>query len=398
MKSSKLNYVLILLSITLTNCTWTNTDNSILSKTMSRLQKLSTIQYQTDFKNYNYMTGELGKCDTAIALFDFNSKDTVIGAKYLFSRKIGDYGFDGENSFYTDKIKKHLIYNSVKSKGDLNGFQFSQFSIQRLRDLIPQMLTDTAIHFNRLSDTIINGTDCYKYELIMHGKAINMLGELAESKNINHHELMIGKKDYLPRRYTTYYVKNSPVWSVSYNKFNLSPSINDSIFSYSLRDPDFIKYTSEEYLEVSKNERIINGNSYLGKKALDWTLPLMNGDSITLSQIDANLIMLEFWFPNCTGCIAAIPEINEIQKIYKSKGLKVYGIEFTNYDNSGLSEYIKKMKIEYPTLAFGKEVALKYYVSAGPTIFLINKKGEFVYARVGFIKDELLNEIEKYTE
>jgi thiol-disulfide isomerase/thioredoxin len=394
MKSAKLNYVLILLSITLINCT--NTDITILSKTNSQLQKLSTIQYQTDFKNYNYMTGELGKCDTAIAIFDFNSKDTLIGAKYLFSRKTGDSGFDGENSFYTDKGKKHLIYNSVKTKDDLNGLQFSQFSIQRLRDLIPQMLTDTAIHFNRLSDTIINGTDCYKYELIMHGKGINMLGELTESKNINHHELMIGKKDYLPRRYIQYYNKNSPVWIVSYNKFNLSPIVNDSIFTYSLRDPDFIKYTPEEYLAVTKNERIINGNSYLGKKALDWTLPLINGDSITLSQIDANLIMLEFWFPNCSGCIAAIPEINEIQKIYRSKGLKVYGIEFTKSDNSGLSDYIKKMKIEYPTLSLGKEIASKYYVSAGPTIFLINKKGEFVYARVGFIKDELLKEIGKY--
>jgi thiol-disulfide isomerase/thioredoxin len=105
--------------------------------------------------------------------------------------------------------------------------------------------------------------------------------------------------------------------------------------------------------------------------------------------------MLEFWFPYCTGCIAAISEINKIQKKYESKGLKIYGIEFTKHDSTGLVDYTKKMKIEYPTLYSGKEVAEKYNVSAAPTIFLVNKKGEFIYARKGFIKDELVNEIEK---
>jgi thiol-disulfide isomerase/thioredoxin len=105
--------------------------------------------------------------------------------------------------------------------------------------------------------------------------------------------------------------------------------------------------------------------------------------------------MLEFWFPYCTGCVASIPEINEIQKKYKSKGLQVYGVEFTKPDSTNLTTYIKKFKIDYPTLYAGKEIAASYGVSAGPTIFLINKDGKFVYARAGFVKDELLKAIEK---
>jgi thiol-disulfide isomerase/thioredoxin len=391
---AKLNFVFTLIVIILMSCK--NNDNTILSKTNFHLQKLSRIEYQADFKNFNPLTGELGKYDTATVLFDFTSDDTIIGSKYLIMQESRDMGFDGLTSFYTVKNKKHLIYNNVETKDYLIGTQFTMFSILQLRDLMPQMLSDSSIHFNRMSDTIINKTDCYKYEIVMHEKGINCNGEIVARENSNRsYELMIDKKDYFPRRFISFSYDHTPVWIVSHNKIDLFPSINNSLFNYSLRDSDFIKYTLEEYMAVLKNENILNGNSYLGKKAIDWTLPSINSESITLSQIDAELIMLEFWFPYCTGCIAAISEINKIQKKYESKGLKIYGIEFTKHDSTGLVDYTKKMKIEYPTLYSGKEVAEKYNVSAAPTIFLVNKKGEFIYARKGFIKDELVNEIEK---
>jgi thioredoxin-related protein len=52
------------------------------------------------------------------------------------------------------------------------------------------------------------------------------------------------------------------------------------------------------------------------------------------------------------------------------------------------------MKMEYPSLYSAKEVATNYGVTSGPSVFLI-KDGKFVYARTGFIKDELIKEIEK---
>lgn len=391
---AKLNYMITVIVLVIMSCK--NNDNTILSKSNYHLQKLSKIEYQTDYKNFNPLTGELGKCDTATILFDFTSSDIIIGTQYLIMQKGGDMGFDGSTSFYTRKDKKHLIYHEVNTKNGLIGSPFTMFSILQLRNLMPQMLSDSSIHFNRMSDTTINETACYKYEIVMHKKGINPNGELVTRENSNrHYELMIDKKNYFPRRFISYTNDHTPVWIVSHNKIDLSPPINNNLFNYSLRDSDFIKYTNEEYREVVKNERILNGNSYLRKKAIDWTLPSINGDSITLSQIEADLIMLEFWFPYCTGCIAAIPEINKIQKEYKDKGLRIFGIEFTKSDSAGLTDYIKKMKTEYPTLYSGREVAAKYNVSAGPTIFLINKKGDFVYARTGFSKDELINEIEK---
>jgi thiol-disulfide isomerase/thioredoxin len=260
------------------------------------------------------------------------------------------------------------------------------------------MLNDSAIIFNRMADTVINNTDCIAFDIIMPGKQIDMFGNIIQKENDErYYSLFLNKKDLLPKQFISFFEKNSPIWIVTYKIINPLKSVNDSIFDYSLHKPDYKKYTSEEFQIFAKNENILKSKSFLGVKALDWTLPSMTEDSVTLSKIDANLVMLEFWFPHCTGCVLAIPEINEIQKKYKNKGLKIFGIEFTKSDSIGLPNYINRSGIEYPTLYSAKEVAKNYGVSAGPSLFLI-KDGKFVYARTGFIKDELINEIEKNLE
>ncbi len=390
---SKSICLLLILGALLNSCS--NSDLDIIKKTSLKLQDMKTVQYKHDYKNYNFITGELGLSDSAIEVFDFTSNDSIIGARYYFSTKYGDFGFNGLTSFYTKKGKKQLIYTPVNSKKDLIGTQFSIFSIQQLRDLLPQMLNDTAVTFNRMADTVIDNTNCIGFDILMNGKRINMFGHIFQKENeTSYYKLFIDKENLLPKQFINLYKKNSPVWIITYSNINSLVTMNDSIFDYSLQKSDYKKYTREEYRIVSMNENILRGNTYLGVKALDWTLPSVAGDYVTLSKIDADLIMLEFWFPGCTGCILAIPDINKIQKKYKYKGLKVYGIEFTKTDSTGLTDYIEKMKIKYPTLYAAKEVASNYGVSAAPSFFLI-KEGKFVYARTGFNKNELLNEIEK---
>jgi thiol-disulfide isomerase/thioredoxin len=395
----KLTFLLFLFGILLNGCS--RSDLDILSKTNKKLQDFKSVQYDYVFKNYNPFSGELGKNDSLTAIFDFTSKDSIFGARYYLSSNSREEGFNGLTSFFTNKEKKRLVYAPVHSKEDLIGIILPVYSIKRLRDLLPQMLNDTAIVIIRTADTVINKTACIRFDIIMHGKGIDMFGNIYQQENKKatcNYSLFIDKKDLLPKQFIEYFEKKSPIWVITYRNIKPLEAVNDSIFDYALQKPDYKKYTVEEFQVVSRNEDILKGNSYLGVKALDWTLPSMAGDSVTLSKIDANLIMLEFWFPYCTGCVLAIPEINEIQKKYKNKGLKVYGIEFTKSDSTNLTGYISKMKIEYPTLYAAKEVASGSGVSGGPTVFLINKAGKFVYARAGFIKEEVIKAIEENTK
>jgi thiol-disulfide isomerase/thioredoxin len=120
---------------------------------------------------------------------------------------------------------------------------------------------------------------------------------------------------------------------------------------------------------------------------------LVSGNSIQLSDLKGSLVLIEFWFPYCGGCVRAVPEINTIQDIYANKNLKVYGIEFTRPDHKSLDDYIRKQGIEYSTLFKGQAVARDYGVNAAPTFFLIDKKGFIVYSSVGLSKDDLIKAI-----
>jgi len=384
----------IILAALITGCA--QSDQNILNKVSENLKNLKTVEYQAEYKNCNSMDGQLLQHDSALAFFDFTSTDTIIGAKYLISDGQGDSGFNGLTAFFSIKDEKRLKYWQVKSYDDLL-WPYLYFSMQNLRSLLPQLLNDTSIIISKSADTLINNTECYQFAINMHRKNIDMLtGKLYLVNSKNHKFLlMIDKGNYFPKQFISLSNENSPVWIVSHNNLNFSSVMADSVFDYSLRDKNFQKYTTEEYKTVQQNEKSFKNNSYIGTKAINWTLPSMKGDSVHLSQLKGKLIMLEFWFPYCTGCVQAVPDINEIQETYKNKGLLVFGVEFQRPDSLGLSDYIAKAKIKYPTLYSGKKVALKYGVSAGPTVFLINKEGKIVYANIGFQKEGLIKAIKE---
>lgn len=383
-------FLALLLSILIYG--FSHSDDDILKKTNTKLQEITTVQYQTEYKNF--IDGQLGMNHSATIFFDFRSKDTILGAKYLYTWNQGDFGFNGFTSFFTVKERKQLAYNDVKTYDDLNGSGFKTFNIQSLRYLLPQLLNDTAVFISRSADTIINNIDCYQFAIQIKGKTINREMKLTPSDNLDRsYALLIDKENKLPKQFNSYHIGKRPVWIVSYDNFDFTVTKNDAEFDYSLRDSDYVKYTMDEFFLAQKKETMLKNSIFLGTQASDWTLPSMTGDSVNLTKINANLVMLEFWFPYCTGCVAAIPDINEIQKSYQQKGLRVYGIEFTKKDSTGLDNYIAKMGIDYPTLFSGKKVAINYGVSSGPSVFLINKAGKIVYARAGFIKEEVIKAI-----
>jgi len=384
----------IILAVLITGCA--QSDHYILNKVSENLKNLKTIEYQAEFRNFNPMDGKLGKNHSALAFFDFSSTDTIIGAKYLISDEQGDYGFNGLTAFSSFKDENRLKYWPVKSCDDLL-WPYLYFSMQNLRSLLPKLLNDTAIIISKSADTLINNTECYQFAINMHRKNIDMLsGKLHPVKSKNRKFLLIiDKGNYFPKQFISLSNENSPEWIVSHNNLNFSAVMDESVFDYSLRDKNFQKYTTEEYNAVQQTEASFKNNTYIGTKAIDWTLPSLRGDSVNLSQLKAKLIMLEFWFPYCTGCVQTVPDINEIQETYKNKGLLVYGVEFQRPDSSGLSDYVAKAKIKYPTLYAGKKVALKYGVSAGPTVFLINREGKIVYANIGFQKEGLIKAIKE---
>lgn len=372
-------------------------EDVILKATIKKLQEIALVQYQTEIKKFDAYTEELNSNKSYSVFFDFSGNDSIIGAKYLVLNNEGANGFDGHTSFYTNNEKQELIYKKVHSKEDLLGGNL-QFSILQLRNLLPQMLNDPSVLINRLSDTIINQIPYHQYDICMHEIEISSEGKLIQGHNNiytkdnqgNFSYRLIIDKDNLPKQFIVYSYKKTVYKIISYSNYNFLPKIDGLELTYTKRDPHFVK---KDFVELQAAKQ--KDNSIINTPAIDWILPSMNGDSVQLSKLNSKIILIEFWFPGCVGCAEAIPHLNAIQKKYSSKGLQVFGMEFTRADSTGLKAYIAKMNIEFPTLYAAGNIAKDYKVSVAPTFFLINKEGKFLYKGIGFYKDELLIEIEK---
>ena len=85
-----------------------------------------------------------------------------------------------------------------------------------------------------------------------------------------------------------------------------------------------------------------------------------------------------------------VPELNAIHEKYKDKGLFLYGIEYQqDFDQSNLQEYVKKIKMNYPSLYQGKKIANELGVTVAPSFVLLDREGKIIYKESGFNEKEI---------
>jgi len=122
------------------------------------------------------------------------------------------------------------------------------------------------------------------------------------------------------------------------------------------------------------------------KKAPDFTLKTINGDTISLSSLKGKVVILDFWATWCPPCRMEIPGFVELKKKYGDK-IEIVGISVDNRE-ADVKNFYAKNKMNYPVAMATKEVIEKYnaiyrlmYI---PTTFIIDRNGFIQDIKVGF--------------
>lgn len=113
------------------------------------------------------------------------------------------------------------------------------------------------------------------------------------------------------------------------------------------------------------------------------------------------LTLIDFWATWCKPCNKAIPELNKIYGLYKSKGVELIGINCDGPRSvSKVGPLSKAMQIQYPVLIdMNSELKTDLNIIAFPTLIMVNPEGEIVWIHEGFVSGDaeiILSEIEKY--
>jgi thiol-disulfide isomerase/thioredoxin len=115
----------------------------------------------------------------------------------------------------------------------------------------------------------------------------------------------------------------------------------------------------------------------------DFTLPSIDGNEYTLSELKGKVVVIDFWATWCPPCRNSIPAFITLYKKYHNQGFTILGISLDNNEQE-LRAYTKKMKIPYPILIGNKDIAKTYQVSGIPKTIFLDKKGNIRKTQTGF--------------
>ena len=120
-------------------------------------------------------------------------------------------------------------------------------------------------------------------------------------------------------------------------------------------------------------------NKLQGQTAPDFTLTSLDGKTLKLSDFRGKAVLLNFWATWCEPCKVEMPWFVDLQKKYGPQGLQVLGVAMDDANPKDISEFAKKMNVNYPIVVGKEEVGNQYGgIPYLPSTFYISRDGKIV--------------------
>jgi thiol-disulfide isomerase/thioredoxin len=128
------------------------------------------------------------------------------------------------------------------------------------------------------------------------------------------------------------------------------------------------------------------------RRLVDLQLPGLDSKIVSLHDIDADVILLDFWGSWCAPCRTSIPHLAELQAKLGPKRLQVLGIACEKGSTlperrATASKAVQELGITYPVLLSSKEgscpVQQALQVQFYPTMILLDRDGKLLAREQG---------------
>jgi len=118
-----------------------------------------------------------------------------------------------------------------------------------------------------------------------------------------------------------------------------------------------------------------------------------NGKTMKLADLRGKGVILDFWATYCEPCKIEMPWFVELQKKYGPQGLQIVGVDYEDVDEKTVSDFTKKMGINYP-IVIGTDNVIESYggLQGLPMTFFIDRSGKIIDRELGLISESVIED------
>lgn len=139
--------------------------------------------------------------------------------------------------------------------------------------------------------------------------------------------------------------------------------------------------------ESNKPGPILDGPLNLGDKVPELTFTTTDGDTISVSEIleQKKLVVLNFWFENCSWCMTEFPVMEVAYQRYR-EDIEIIAVNPVD-SSSDITAFEESRSYSFPMAGCSRDLALILGVGGYPTSVFIDREGIISLIHTGAILD-----------
>ncbi len=119
----------------------------------------------------------------------------------------------------------------------------------------------------------------------------------------------------------------------------------------------------------------------VGDPAPDFTLDLLDGGTLSLSELGDDIVVVNFWSPQCQPCRDEIPDLQTVWEEYENEGVTFVGISFPELETE-VRDMASEFGITYRN-GMSAAAVVGYGITAVPETFIVGRDGRIAYVHIG---------------
>jgi cytochrome c-type biogenesis protein CcmF len=133
-----------------------------------------------------------------------------------------------------------------------------------------------------------------------------------------------------------------------------------------------------------------SGRPLQGQSVPEFSLTLLDGSTIALSQLRGRVVVVNFWASWCPPCEEELPHLQAIWEAYEAQGTVVLGIAFDK-EGDAIQEMASRLGVTYPLgLDEASRISASFGVTAVPETFVVDDEGRVAFIHIGRVSEEQL--------